>query len=851
MHTGTADRAQRTTSGAGRAAPDHRRPDHWPPVTTAASLRPPPATFPVVPRQAAVARLVAATTRQVTLVCAPAGAGKTVLAGAWAATAPDVTGLGLAREDARPGVFWYHLVEALSVPDLTDRPRGPYDGAGATLDALALALEREDRRTTVVLDAFEEVTDGAALADLDRLLTLAGDRLRVVLLTRARPALPRHRYRLEGRLAELGPDDLRLDEDAVASLLDQHALGPSPDVVRLLTQSTEGWAAGVRLAALALQDQGAAPPSAEQALACLAPVDTLLGDYLRAEVVGPLPDDDRTRLRRLSLVDGFGTELATVLTGRPEDAGSLADLANRVPFLQRETPTSAQFRVHPLLRSVLHASYAAERPDEVRDLHRRAADWLAGAGHPVDAVDQQVRAGDLSEAVRVVAESGALAEVLLPTAPGVRLARLLAGVTDDVDTTQATLVAAAVSLASGDVEAAGARLAATPEGTWGPAAPSAELVRAALAAARGDAAVTLDATAAARDLLAMADAPPSEATYALLRVLEASARLASGDLDAAADLLGDALPHLPDDGVVGPRLDCLGRLALVEACRGHLARALELAGTAEKVAAGGDDTVHPPVAGHLARAWVATERQELSRALHWLGKAARLDDPSADPMLGSVSVLIRARLMRDRGEMSMARRLLADEPPGMGWVRAERELERFGLGLPGPETPASDEAGRRGVVRSLSARVELMLLEAEQRCLRTGGEPGRALVLEALALAEVERIRRPFAHAGPAVHALMRTDAQVAARAGWLTPADAVDQASPSTSPDVVTEVDLTERELEVLRHLAEMLSTQEIGSAMFISVNTVRTHVRHILHKLSVTRRNEAVRRARVLQLI
>jgi LuxR family maltose regulon positive regulatory protein len=144
-----------------------------------------------------------------------------------------------------------------------------------------------------------------------------------------------------------------------------------------------------------------------------------------------------------------------------------------------------------------------------------------------------------------------------------------------------------------------------------------------------------------------------------------------------------------------------------------------------------------------------------------------------------------------------------------------------------------------------------MLLEAERRCLRTGGDAGRALVLEALALAEPERIRRPFAHAGPAVHAVMRTDAQVAVRAGWLVPADAVDEASPSASADVVAEVDLTERELEVLQHLAEMLSTQEIGSAMFISVNTVRTHVRHILHKLSVTRRNEAVRRARVLQLI
>ena len=134
MHTGAAERAERTTSGAGHAGSDRRPPDHWPPTTSAASLRPPPATFPVVPRQAAVTRLVAATTRQVTLVCAPAGAGKTVLAGAWATTAADLAWLGLARDDARRGVFWWHLLEAmsarLSVPDLPERPRGPYDGPG-------------------------------------------------------------------------------------------------------------------------------------------------------------------------------------------------------------------------------------------------------------------------------------------------------------------------------------------------------------------------------------------------------------------------------------------------------------------------------------------------------------------------------------------------------------------------------------------------------------------------------------------------------------------------------------------------------------------------------------------------
>ena len=123
--------------------------------------------------------------------------------------------------------------------------------------------------------------------------------------------------------------------------------------------------------------------------------------------------------------------------------------------------------------------------------------------------------------------------------------------------------------------------------------------------------------------------------------------------------------------------------------------------------------------------------------------------------------------------------------------------------------------------------------------------------VEALELAEPEQLRRPFRHAGPHVRGLIRTDAEIAARADWLSTAGhpeagPVAGGSPGRLPD-----ELTEREHEVLRNLAALLTTQEIAAAMFISVNTVRTHVRHILEKLAATRRNEAVRRARQLGLV
>jgi len=825
----------------------------WPPVATAAARRPPRTTFPVVRRESAVAHLDAAVTRSpVTLVCAPPGAGKTVLASTWAQTAPGAVWLSLGRDDARPGVFWWHLLDALSsrLPEL-DRsrwPRGAEESGGPAVDAVALALHDHGSDTTIVLDGLERV-DSAALEDLDALLTLTGDRLRLVILTRVRPQLPLHRYRLEGQLEEIGFDELRLDDAAVAELLARHGLRVSRAAASLLAAATEGWAAGIRLVALSLHDQGVTQPSDQQLRAALAPTDTLLADYLRAEVVGPLSDIDRVLLRRLSVVDGFGAELAELLTGRPQDLASLTDLARRVPFLRRDPSDPDAFRLHPLLRAALGESLRAQRPDELLALHQSAAEWYCASGDIGTAVDQLLRVDDRRGAVRVVVDSLAVADVFLPTPSGSRLAERLVGVADPSDSPSAAVLDAALALHAGDLERATARMDRLPDSVPGSAALSLALVRARLASAYGDTDTALAAVAAGRrELAAQGGAGATVAADALLRMVEASALYAGGSLDDAAARLGEALLCLTDSHLARPRLDCLGRLALVEAGRGQLARALDLAEAADRLAA--DDTaLRPPAAALLARAWVAIERQELSRALYWVGKANRLDEVRRDRLLSSVSVLLRARSMRDRGDVSTARRLLDGAPPEAPFIRAERQRERTRLGLAEPgATTVVDHV----VPAVPAARVEALLQDAQRQCARGDAPAGRSLVIEALGLAEPERLRRPFTHAGAAVHAVMRSHAEVAARTDWLVPSDPVEEPrSRSGESEPSVEIALTDRELEVLRHLGEMLSTQEIGSAMFISVNTVRTHVRHILDKLAVTRRNEAVRRARAMGLL
>jgi len=135
-------------------------------------------------------------------------------------------------------------------------------------------------------------------------------------------------------------------------------------------------------------------------------------------------------------------------------------------------------------------------------------------------------------------------------------------------------------------------------------------------------------------------------------------------------------------------------------------------------------------------------------------------------------------------------------------------------------------------------------------------------VQEALRLAEPERMRRPFMDSTSQLRRLLRVNATLSVSASWLRPTSAKvvklrpasaddNRSTRAPSPGFVATEPLSEREIEVLRLMSELLSTEEIGAAMFVSVNTVRTHVRSILRKLAVSRRNEAVRRARELAIV
>ncbi|WP_053207225.1 LuxR C-terminal-related transcriptional regulator [Jiangella muralis] len=846
-----------------------------PPVTR---LSPPPHAFPAVSRR----RLADAIGEGVrgaplTLVRAPAGSGKTVAAATWAAQptrgastvalAGPPAWLTLDEVDDRPGAFWSDVAAAIARAGVfvDGAPDIARDADPARIDRLAAGLLAHDAPVALVLDQAERLTDRRIGRQLDQLLRAAAPRFRLVLVTRAEPVLPLHRYLLDGTVAQVRYDDLAFTLPEVGALLELHGVR-TPELARIVADRTEGWAAGVRFLALAAQ-QRPASAAADVARAALVPAGSALAEYLAAEVLEALPPDRLDFLARVSVASELPPGLARELTGRDDSERLLSELARGNAFVLPVPGAAGSYRTHPLVRGLLGTVLADESPAATGELRRRAAYWFAGAGRLAEAVEQLAAAEDWAGAATLVVDGAALAPLLVRGASP-ELSGRLERLPDDVDAPAVAVLRAALAVRHGDLSRAARELsrcdehlAAVGDDAAGAALALATAVtRTVLSDAAGDTDATLAAAGQARDALRSPSAARSgrhDELLALALLAAGTAWLRAGDPGAARTDLTAALAVTgdhgerggPDDGVAAAiRLRILGMLALAEAGRGALSRVADLAGAAEELAAGrAVAATDRPAAAHLARAWVASQQQDLTAAQHWLRRALRVPECRADTLLSSVATLLQVRLRRDQGDADGARRLLRGDDAGPAWVRALISAEAAALdgGLVAEPRPPG--------IESQAARVEQLLRHAHRQLGRGAGGTGRSDLVRALAMARRERLRRPFTHVSPQVRRLIRTDTVVSARADWLRPEP---NPPPRRTPGPETDVPpvgraLSGRELEVLRHLSSLLTTEEVASAMYISVNTVRTHVRGILSKLSASRRNEAVRRARQLGLV
>ncbi|GGJ81765.1 hypothetical protein GCM10010123_09460 [Pilimelia anulata] len=842
----------------------------------------------MVARPELTARLRAAERTPVVAVTGPAGYGKTTLVAHWTRTAgaaAPVSWLSLDEQDNAPATFWAYLSRALGAgrpgPPGGPTPLGRIDRAALRRLAAELVAGR-GRPPTVVLDRAEVITNRAVAAQLDTLLRYAAPGLRVIVVGRSAPLLPLYRYRLAGELVEIGAEDLTLTAGETADIVAAHGLDLSPEDTAALHARTEGWVTGVRLHALASPDPDshAAPDGARGA------GGRAMADYLRGGVLDVQEPRAREVLLRTSIVEWIDADLAIRLSRRDDARVILDELVRANAFVQ--TVDVGAFRCRAPLRAMLHEELTTRHPELVRPLHLDAARWYREQGRVAESLEHAGRAGAWALAADIAVVDIGVPRLVGPA--GAPYRSVLAGLPDGEATPAARVLRPVLALAAGDLPAA--RAAAAAAGSCGdPAGGGAAqvallAVEVVLARHAGDAAAAGRAAAAA-DLL-RGQLPPGRVSAdaelrALLLCHTGVAELWHGRFGEARATLGRAAA-MAEPGAAYVAHDALAHLALLHLVDGTLEqteayaeRALAVADAADPVRAG---------AASVALAGAALARNELPAVSQHLARAAAAAAARDDPPTATALDLLRAWTAAGRGDVRRAlasvthardnlRRWCASRPArdsvdlmaarvhlvrGDG-AAARRELAAVSHGpersllLACAQAADGDRAGARRALaelRDVAARPALkqwVALACGRLAFAAGDVVAAARALrEALDHGRPEQRRRPVVEEGNWVRRLLQVRPDLLAGHGWL--ALPRPDAAAGSGPAPMIEA-LTERETEVLDRLAAGLSSGDIADDMYLSVNTVKTHLKNIYRKLGTPGRSAAARRARELNLL
>src|ERR1700761_2489793 len=505
-----------TADGANQASTRGRRAtvSSGDPILTS-KITPPDVPHWAVPR-ARITKLIAEGTRwcPLTIVTGPPGAGKTMALALWATAEPGpVAWVGLDEFDNRQGMFWSYVVAALrqagvAIPKtLRPVPRGRAGDDEGFLLRLTATLAAQDPPVTLVLDDLHLLTDPAVLKGLEFVLRNVGSALRLLVASRMDPLLPLHRYRLAGQLTEIRASDLAFSLDEAGLLLEQHGGPLKEDALESLTRRPEGWAAGLRLAAISL----VAHPDPDLFVKELMAEDSALTCYLVNEVLNVQSPEVREILLDTSILEHVSGEAAAELTGDDQAASILAAMAHTNALVQ--PIGSGWYRYHTLFAEMLRLRLRYEHPHRVVALHQRAARWYERNNMPTDAVRHAIAAGDWPLAAAVVVDDLAIGQMLEPQ-DGQCLAGEFASMPSGEawTTPQPHLLAAAVALSAGQYDscavalaAAGGLMKSLPAGEEATSRLTAAVLRLSVCLRTGDLATA--ATAARRAELMLGEVP--------------------------------------------------------------------------------------------------------------------------------------------------------------------------------------------------------------------------------------------------------------------------------------------------------------------------------------------------------
>ena len=838
--------------------------------------------------------------RPLTLLAAPPGAGKTVLLGSWIAARPQgpVAWLSLDASDGEHRRFWRAVLEALHRASgrQVGRMRAPSgDRVEVLVAALTAALPADGAPMVLVLDDFHEVA-GTIHADLELLLRHPLPGLRLVVASRSDPPLHLGRLRLQDQLTEIRAPDLAFTLAETVEMMGALGIAIEDDDVRRLWAHTEGWVGAIRLAAISLRDH----PDPARFVADFAGDDRAISDYLLSEVMATVSTEDRDFLLRTAVVGVLNGDLADVLTGGDDGHRRLAELAGGGALLAPLDRRGIWYRYHALFAELLRAELRSEAPRELADLHRRAASWLADNGDDARGLLHAVEAGAWDLAARLAGErwidlliQGEIAALrpLVDQLPRERL---------DADPELALAVASAM-LERGDERSAEARLVAAerardlvPEERRPRFDVSLAAVRLYLARMRGD----LDAALEAGRELARRGRLEPGVVETDLRALALTnlgiAELWSGDLEDAERQLQRGRGAAAEAGREWLVFIALAHLAMVAGAQDDYARAARQAREAIALAEQhGWERTWPAGGAYLALTTAAFLSDRLEEAEALLARAQdALADTRERPMR-AVFALLRSGILTARGDHEAALAVVLAGSEALGdWPVRSTIREQFDA----HEALLRAELGERTQALSLLTKTDSLPAALIMAQLQLGeGEYTAARATLAPWLPDLERERSPAAVQGWLVDALA-LDAMADHEGAAASLEQALDRAEPSglrwallgfgrsLQPilrrqlrlgtahgalvrEIVDTLDrqnghspqhgellvepLSPRERAVLRYLPTMMSNQEIAAELFVSVNTVKTHLKAIYRKLDVQDRREAVRRARAMKLL
>ncbi|MDT4912397.1 MAG: LuxR family transcriptional regulator, maltose regulon positive regulatory protein [Pseudonocardiales bacterium] len=846
----------------------------------------------------------------VTVVSAPAGSGKTSLLRTWArrvAQARGIADVQVRRDRPDAQLFWLELLNAIrraSTTAGTTEPAvaTPAFNEGTIVDRVLGELAEYPGLLTLVVDDLHELDSSATLAQLTRLLTSLPPHVNAVLATRRDLRLRLQRLRLAGELAEIRADDLRFTEPETRELLDASGIRLSDAGVALLHKRTEGWAAGLRLAAISLTGH----PDPDRFVAEFSGSNRTVAEYLIAEMLDRQPLEVQELLLRTSLPDRVNGELADVLSDRSDSERILLELEDANAFVSSLDPGRTWFRYHHLFADLLRLELRRCHPEELPALHRKAAGWFAKHGQFLDAIRHLQAAGDWHDAARLLADrSLSLSldgqersiEALLDAFPAGACA----------NDPELALVRAGSAMVRGRLDQAGALLAVAKTHVETTETERRSRLRVAIALLKVSVARRRGHLAGVTEQLAFLASPSTGKTdqdFALSSELRAVTLLNLGAVEGWAGL-HEAERHLLQGAGLARQIgrpyvevSCLAFLGYASTTRSFTTvrqRCHEAIELAERYGWGAESFISPAL---VTLAYTMIWMGEFDEGERWLRRAKETLQSDAAPAIGLSVHLVAGMLHAARRftygaleEFSSAQRLQSEltathrvTSQVTGWLAATQA--RLGMVEAARTTleTITDERADWGEINNACAVIHLAencpkealgalqavlagtapvihdftVVEAHLLAARASLELGDQRAAHdatesALALAEADRLVLPFAMTASGdlleairrhetAHAALLIDIRDVLRGAALTTKD--------VPPSPPTEK-LSPSELRVLRYLPTNLSRPQIAGELSVSVNTVNTQVRSIYAKLQASDRSSAVQRARDLRLL